>query len=87
MGAAFNLNLLEHDPGAYVHNRIYTKRLLYDAIDWADDNRMNFSVGKTLDGLSPTAVFKEEAMKYLLPNGVFKDGLGNVLTDVPAERP
>jgi hypothetical protein len=49
MGAAFNLNLLEHDPGAYVHNRMYTKRLIYDSIDWADDNIMNYSVGATLD--------------------------------------
>jgi hypothetical protein len=30
MGAAFNFNLFEHDPGAYAHNRYYVKRLLYD---------------------------------------------------------
>jgi hypothetical protein len=78
MGAAFNMNLLEHDPGAYVHNRMYAKRLLYDAIDWADDNSMNFSVGATLSGLDAGAVFKAGAMKYLLPYGV----LG-----IPAERP
>jgi hypothetical protein len=81
MGAAFNLNLIEHEPGAYVHNRIYAKRLLYDAIDWADDNRMNFSAGATvrdlkIDGADP--VWKPGAMKWLLPNGV----LG-----ISAERP
>jgi hypothetical protein len=81
LGAAFNLNLLEHDPGGYVHNRVYAKRLLYDSIDWADDNRLNFSVGNTLstlviDGAAP--VWKAGAMKYLLPNGV----LG-----IAAERP
>ncbi len=48
MGAAFNFNLLEHDPGAYAHNRIYTKRLIYDSIDWVDDGIMNYSVGATL---------------------------------------
>jgi hypothetical protein len=81
LGAAFNLNLLEHDPGGYVHNRIYAKRLLYDAIDWADDNQLNFSVGATLnaaviDGVAP--VWKAGAIKYLLPNGI----LG-----IAAERP
>ncbi len=81
MGAAFNLNLLEHEPGGYVHNRMYVKRLLYDAIDWADDNVMNYSVGSTLtnlkiDGVGP--VWKAGAMKYLLPYGV----LG-----IEAERP
>jgi hypothetical protein len=81
LGAAFNLNLLEHDPGGYVHNRIYAKRLLYDAIDWADDNQLNYSVGATLntaaiDGAAP--VWKAGAIKYLLPNGI----LG-----IAAERP
>lgn len=79
LGAAFNLNLLEHDPGAYVHNRMYTKRLLYDTIDWADDNLMNNSVGTTLTTKLPAgAIYKTGAVKYLLPYGV----LG-----IPAERP
>jgi hypothetical protein len=34
MGAAFNFNLLWHDYGAYAHNRIYAKRLIFDSIDW-----------------------------------------------------
>jgi hypothetical protein len=81
LGAAFNLNLLEHDPGGYVHNRMYAKRLMYDSIDWADDNRLNYSVGATLntiqiDGVAPP--WKAGALKYLLPNGV----LG-----IAAERP
>jgi hypothetical protein len=74
MGAAFNFNLLEHDPGAYVHNRMYVKRLIYDSIDWLDDGIMNYSVGATLNATSASA----EAMTYLLPNGV----LG-----IEAERP
>jgi hypothetical protein len=80
MGAAFNFNLLEHDPGAFVHNRMYTKRLIYDSIDWADGGVMNYSVGNTLDTLcssSPPA-YCSEAMTYLLPSGV----LG-----IEAERP
>lgn len=79
MGAAFNFNLLEHDPGAYVHNRMYVKRLIYDSIDWTDDGVMNYSVGATLNALNPvTDPYKAEAMTYLLPNGV----LG-----IEAERP
>ncbi len=81
MGAAFNFNLLEHDPGAYVHNRMYVKRLIYDSIDWADDGIMNYSVGTTLTELcaggSPPA-YCAESITYLLPNGV----LG-----IEAERP
>jgi hypothetical protein len=79
MGAAFNFNLIEHDPGAYVHNRTYAKRLIYDSIDWLDDASLNNSVGATLNGLDGTIfAWKADAMAYLLPNGV----LG-----IPAERP
>jgi hypothetical protein len=81
MGAAFNFNLLEHDPGAYAHNRMYVKRLIYDSIDWVDDSVMNYSVGDTLYAEcavgSPLA-WCAEAITYLLPNGV----LG-----IEAERP
>ncbi|MEI6214197.1 MAG: hypothetical protein WCP10_08835 [Desulfuromonadales bacterium] len=40
MGAAFNLNMLVHDYGAFAHNRFYVKRLIYDAIDWIQDGVM-----------------------------------------------
>jgi hypothetical protein len=72
MGAAFNYNLLEHDPGAYVHNSVYVKRLIYDSIDWVDDGIMNYSVAGTLIGLGNT-----EAMEYLL------NGENNDATDRP----
>jgi len=48
MGAAFNFSLLHHEPGAYVHNSRYVKRLIYDSIDWMDDGQLNYSVGTTL---------------------------------------
>ncbi len=79
MGSAFNFNLLEHDPGAYAHNRVYVKRLIYDSIDWLDDGVMNYSVGATLDALPPATPYKAEAMTYLLPGGA---PLG-----IEAERP
>jgi hypothetical protein len=78
MGAAFNLNLFEHDPGAYVHNRMYVKRLIYDSIDWADNQTMDFSVGQTLSALT-TEPYKAGAIAYILPNGV--------ITGFAAERP
>jgi hypothetical protein len=69
-GAALNFNMLDHDPGGYVHNRMYVKRLMYDSIDWLDDNQMNYSVGATLNALDVTTyTWKTGAMRYLLPNG------------------
>lgn len=61
-GAAFNINLLSRDPAAYVHARTYARRLLYDSIDFLDDNVMNLSAGATAlasgqlnaDGTTPT---------------------------------
>lgn len=32
MGAAFNLSTLNNEPGAYAHNPLYAKRLVYDSI-------------------------------------------------------
>lgn len=77
MGAAFNYNLLEHDPGAYAHNRYYVKRLIYDSIDWLDNNDLDYSVGVTISGM--TGTFKAGAMAYILVNGM--------LTNTEAERP
>jgi hypothetical protein len=79
LGAALNFQLLEHEPGAYVHNSRYSKRLIYDAIDWIDDGVLNYSVGSQLNALSAVADYKAGAMLYLLPNGV--------MPGIAAERP
>ncbi|MEK6744736.1 MAG: hypothetical protein AABZ15_14065 [Nitrospirota bacterium] len=80
MGAAFNYNLLEHDPGAFVHNSAYAKRLIYDAIDWLDDNVINYSAGTTLNGLDAVEhPYKTDAMAYILVN--------ETPTGTSAERP
>jgi hypothetical protein len=47
MGACFNLNLLTRDPAAYAHARSYSRRLVYDSIDFLDDGTMNLSVSAT----------------------------------------
>ncbi|HUT53667.1 MAG TPA: cytochrome c3 family protein [bacterium] len=52
MGACFNFNLLEHDPGAFAHNRYYAKRLIYDSMDWMDDKALNDSVAARLTALA-----------------------------------
>jgi hypothetical protein len=43
MGACFNLNVLARDPGAFVHARTYTQRLVYDTVDYLDNNLIDFT--------------------------------------------
>jgi len=45
LGAAFNLNLLAHEPGAFAHNRYYAKRLVFDSIDFLEDNTLDGTIG------------------------------------------
>lgn len=48
MGASMNYDF-KNDPGAFVHNDLYLKRILYDTIDWLDDCVMNNSTADALD--------------------------------------
>ncbi len=66
MGAAFNFNLLHHEPGGYAHNRFYVKRLIYDSIDWLDNNVLDDSVAATLDALDAATSYKAGAVSYLV---------------------
>ncbi len=76
MGAAFNYNLLEHDPGAYAHNRYYAKRLIYDSIDWLDDKTMNHSVPGTLNALTASSSYSlADAITYLIDSASTSDPL------------
>ena len=53
MGAAFNYNLLEHDPGAYAHNSDYGLKLIADSIDFLDNGAVDgstVSLASTLIG-------------------------------------
>lgn len=69
MGAAFNYNLLAHDPGGVAHNRRYTRRLIYDSIDLLDDGIMNYSVSATLNALDVATTYKASAINYLIAGG------------------
>ncbi len=90
LGAAFNMSLLHHEPGAYVHNSRYVKRVIYDSLDWIDDGQMNYSVGASLSSActSTPEAWCTGAMSYVLPNGVlwqqgpWPNGYG-----IAAERP
>ncbi len=50
LGATYNLDMLSHLPGAYVHNNQYVRKLIYDSIDFLDDGAHNKSVEATLGG-------------------------------------
>ncbi|MDD2310155.1 MAG: C-type polyheme cytochrome OmcB [Desulfuromonadaceae bacterium] len=43
-GAYQNGKLIGDEPCAYVHNRIYTKRLIFDSIDWMDNGVLNGTI-------------------------------------------
>jgi hypothetical protein len=60
MGACFNINLLTRDPGTFAHARTYTRRLLYDTIDFLDDGIINLSVSATAIATSPAIYGKGE---------------------------
>ncbi len=88
MGAAFNYNLLEHDPGAYAHNRYYAKRLIYDSIDWLDDKTMNHSVPGTLDGIAASSSYsRADAIAYLIDSASATDPLTGVGAAQTGGRP
>jgi len=65
MGAAFNLNLLAHDPGGFAHNRFYAKRLIWDSIDYIDDGIINNSTPATLPLVLPAGQVLTDAQAYL----------------------
>lgn len=53
IGACFNVNLLSREPAAFAHARTYTRRLLYDTIDYLDDGTINMSTTATAMSIYP----------------------------------
>jgi hypothetical protein len=68
IGAAFNIKLLYADPGAYVHGRTYTQRLLFDTVDWLDDGIMNQSSAATYVANAAAANAVAATKNYLRNN-------------------
>ena len=76
MGAAFNLQLLWTEKGAFAHNDVYTKRLIYDSIDYLDDGNANNSTVFTAiqnlpdfnsPGFTLNATDRTNAQGYITP--------------------
>ncbi|WP_224983372.1 cytochrome c3 family protein [Geomonas agri] len=63
LGAVSNVLFLSKDKAAYAHARTYTRRLLYDSIDFLDDGSLNGTVGATAVAISPT-VYGKGATAY-----------------------
>jgi hypothetical protein len=47
LGAVSNIAMLSNDAAAFAHARTYSRRLIYDSIDYLDDGIINQSVGAT----------------------------------------
>jgi hypothetical protein len=58
MGAVSNVVFFKREPGAYAHARTYSRRLMYDTIDYLDDGVLNMSVSATAIATSPTVYGK-----------------------------
>ncbi|MEK6779630.1 MAG: hypothetical protein AABY80_08160, partial [Candidatus Deferrimicrobiota bacterium] len=69
MGAAFNYNLLAHDPGFFAHNHYYTKLLIYDSIDWLDNNTQDNSVQSYITTTYPVGQTRTDALAYFGASG------------------
>ena len=54
MGACFNLNLMFRDPAGFVHARTFVQRLVYDALDFLDNNMMDWTTFASARALNPT---------------------------------
>ncbi len=74
MGACFNINLLTREPAAYAHARTYSRRIIYDTIDFLDNGRLDLSVGATattanplLYGKNPTNAYTDGTLTALAP--------------------
>lgn len=67
LGSYSNNALVQGEPGAYVHNDLYAKRLLYDTLDWLSNCSMDNDVESAINtAASLTAEEKTRAVKYLL---------------------
>ncbi|WP_224963018.1 cytochrome c3 family protein [Geomonas subterranea] len=71
LGAAFNYNLLVHDPGAYAHNPAYVKRLVRDSIDFLTFGSVDRGrdLAPTIAGLLSGSGDRDNATAFLSLSG------------------
>ena len=81
MGAAFNLQLITKDPGAFAHARTYVRRLIYDTIDWLDNNKMDFSSGATAKATFPL-LYVQDTKAYNTAGGTITTLFGTTTQDM-----
>jgi hypothetical protein len=74
LGAVSNIVFLKRDPAAYAHARTYSRRLIYDTIDYLDDGIINSSVSATaiatlpaVYGKNATNAFTDSTLTTLAP--------------------
>jgi hypothetical protein len=53
LGAVSNIAMLSNDAAAFAHARTYSRRLIYDSIDYLDDGIINQSVSATAIATTP----------------------------------
>jgi hypothetical protein len=58
LGAVSNIVFFKREPAAYAHARTYSRRLIYDTIDYLDNGTLDMSVGATAVATSPTVFGK-----------------------------
>lgn len=86
MGACYNLNVLARDPGAYLHARTYSQRLVYDTVDYLDNLTMDFSSLTTARAVTAAATAVAPASRTALEAalvGVYTGYDVNVLNPTP----
>jgi hypothetical protein len=72
LGAAFNMNLFKNMPMAFVHNNLYTKRLIFDSIDFLGNGSLTGNISTIVSGLTPSYITSQQVTDALtfLNNGV-----------------
>ncbi|HEY3306996.1 MAG TPA: multiheme c-type cytochrome [Desulfuromonadaceae bacterium] len=67
MGAAFNFNMLQHEPGAYAHNKIYALKLISDSISFLYDGDVATNdTAVAIDALTSIPQTQRELVKQAL---------------------
>ena len=74
MGAAFNYNLIEHDPGAYAHNRTYALKLIADSIDFLADGLIDGNGTFTINAASVDVLAEAVAVQEQTIDARHHDG-------------